>query len=29
MVKIIIAMKAEYFHASKYGNGARVAEERT
>jgi hypothetical protein len=23
------AMKIEYFHASKYGNGARVAEERT
>lgn len=27
MVITIIAMKVEYFHASKYGNGARVAEE--
>jgi flavodoxin len=27
MVIIIIAMKIEYFHASKYGNGVRVAEE--
>jgi hypothetical protein len=27
MVIISIAMKIEYFHASKYGNGARVAEE--
>jgi multimeric flavodoxin WrbA len=27
MVRTIIAMKIEYFHASKYGNGAMVAEE--
>ncbi len=27
MVSTIVAMKIEYFHASKYGNGAAVAEE--
>jgi flavodoxin len=27
MVKTIVAMKVEYFHASKYGNGAMIAEE--
>jgi flavodoxin len=27
MVRTIVAMKVEYFHASKYGNGAMVAEE--
>jgi len=27
MVRTVVAMKIEYFHASKYGNGARVAEE--
>ncbi len=27
MVRTIVAMKIEYFHASKYGNGAMVAEE--
>jgi len=27
MERTVVAMKIEYFHASKYGNGARVAEE--
>ncbi len=27
MVETIVAMKIKYFHASKYGNGAMVAEE--
>jgi len=27
MARTIVAMKIEYFHASKYGNGAMVAEE--
>jgi flavodoxin len=27
MVRTIVAMKVEYFHASKYGNGVMVAEE--
>jgi len=27
MERAVVAMKIEYFHASKYGNGARVAEE--
>jgi hypothetical protein len=27
MERTIVAMKIEYFHASKYGNGAMVAEE--
>jgi hypothetical protein len=26
MVRTIVAMKVEYFHASKYGNGAIVGE---